>query len=86
MDCVTAALDRTFTQQPHMAQDDPDRTTPRETWKGHRACFECRRHVNRDYIPPFFPCCFFLSGCTVVDPSADPLADAYYHLQKENKM
>jgi hypothetical protein len=45
MDCVEAALDKTFTPQLHPAQDNPARTTPRETWKGHRACFECRRHV-----------------------------------------
>lgn len=54
MECVEVALDKTVTQQLHPAQDNPARSTPRETWKGHRACVECRRHVNRAYIPLFF--------------------------------
>ncbi|KAF5980188.1 hypothetical protein FBULB1_5316 [Fusarium bulbicola] len=32
---------------PFMTQDDAERTTPPETWKGHRACFECRRKKTR---------------------------------------
>ncbi|KAF5622232.1 uncharacterized protein FTJAE_10966 [Fusarium tjaetaba] len=30
-----------------MTQDEAQRTTPPETWKGHRACFECRRKKTR---------------------------------------
>ncbi|KAF5635938.1 hypothetical protein F52700_5251 [Fusarium sp. NRRL 52700] len=30
-----------------MTPDEAERTTPPETWKGHRACFECRRKKTR---------------------------------------
>ncbi|KAF6513383.1 hypothetical protein HZS61_006708 [Fusarium oxysporum f. sp. conglutinans] len=30
-----------------MTQDQAERPTPPETWKGHRACFECRRKKTR---------------------------------------
>ncbi|KAK2122720.1 fungal-specific transcription factor domain-containing protein [Fusarium oxysporum II5] len=30
-----------------MTQDNTERSTPPETWKGHRACFECRRKKTR---------------------------------------
>ncbi|KAG5749406.1 hypothetical protein H9Q72_001487 [Fusarium xylarioides] len=30
-----------------MTQDEAQRATPQETWKGHRACFECRRKKTR---------------------------------------
>ncbi|KAF5551270.1 hypothetical protein FMEXI_3387 [Fusarium mexicanum] len=32
---------------PFMTQDEAERSTPPETWKGHRACFECRRKKTR---------------------------------------
>ncbi|EXK76585.1 hypothetical protein FOQG_18674 [Fusarium oxysporum f. sp. raphani 54005] len=56
-----------------MAQDDPDPTTQHETWKGHRACFECRRYVNRGYyrIPPSFLLLllFKIPAATLLNPA-----------------
>lgn len=42
----TQSIDRRLYHAPNMTQDQAERPTPPETWKGHRACFECRRYVT----------------------------------------
>lgn len=55
MDCVEVALKKTSTEHLYPTQDNPTPTTTHKTWKGRRACFECRRYVDCTYVPFFHP-------------------------------